>query len=362
MIVLIVVACLISAIVYAYDKEITFGELLKLDLIVIVCVSICFGFTQIKFPNDTYFESGRFNKVEYHPYFVERYTQVHVQTYTCGKSTCTRTYTTIEYQKHPEEWVAYDTLGQNIKINKQSYKNLGRVFGNRENHVRDRSRYTHGGSLYKGDPSTYSYNNETNSYNYPTVNLARWYNPLKKTRSLFDTFSKDNKLDIPYPIMVDLQHNNRLLATTNFTQADLDILNTKLYETKQCNLIIINVDNMDISTQIKQQWNTGKYNDIIITYSGDYDNPTNVKVFGWYKSEILAKELETYIISNGIKKVDLNNIYDIVCKYYEPFDFTVFNYLLRPVEWWQILITAIITILAWMFGYNEFSTNYDRRY
>ena len=362
MITLIIVICLITSILYIFNKEITLQEFLIMNLCTMVVVGICFIFTQLPIQNDTYFQSGRLITTYYEPEFVERYLQTHVVTYSCGKSTCIRTYTTTEYQKHKQGWYTKDSLGQKIGIRKSQYDEMVKDFGGECIVHRDRRRFSHGGTRVKGDSNTYEYENVHNTYTYPTTKLESWYNPVKKSNSLFKGKPTGKNMDIPYPARNNYRENTRLLAWTDFDGTEFDRFNTKLYEAKQCNVILLEAWNLDVIRQAKEKWNTGKKNDIIIAYTGKYTNPDTVRVFGWYKSEILSNELQTYILENGIKKDNLDDIYSIIVKYYEPFDFSQFNYLTKPVQWWHILITLIITLIVWGFLYGDFTTNYDRRY
>ena len=127
-----------------------------------------------------------------------------------------------------------------------------------------------------------------------------------------------------------------------------DILNTKLYEKLGVNTILT-VSKEDL----KNSWMKGKKNDIIIQVD-NIEHPTNVKVFGWYKSERLSAELETYILDNGI---NLKGIEHVILSYYEQFDFSQFDYLRYQLADWQMLIISIITILTMLFTYITFSTN-----
>ena len=111
---------------------------------------------------------------------------------------------------------------------------------------------------------------------------------------------------------------------------------------------------------MKYDWNVGKKNDIIICYVGNYKNPEIVKVFGWYESEILSVKLESVLLENGI---NLKDIKQIVLNYYKPFDFSQFKYLtFKQPDKWQIIVTAIITLLIMIIFYVVFATNELNRY
>lgn len=353
----VIFICLIVLFIgYLVNKEITTFEFITMCIISVVVSLLVFLLTCIPAPNDVYYLSGRIQSVQYEPYFKERYEQVHYETYACGTDRegntkyCTRTYYTTEYARHPEKWVAIDTLQQRFEITQNEFYNIKNTFGDKLVHYTDRRRFSHGGTRVAGDSSLYFYANHTNSY-FPTTRMASWFNPIKRTNNLFNNKNKT----IKYPQQT-IRYNQRLMANTDFNCNHWDVLNTKIYEQVGANVILLNYNDLE---EVKDGWLSGKKNDIIIGFIGDYKNPTKVKVFGWYEDEILSAVLEEYLL-DGITKDKLNGIESIIVKYYKPFDFTQFKYLKTPAIW-QLVVSGIITLIAMFFAYCECSSNYDRR-
>lgn len=362
----IIFTCLILCFIgYLINKEIHTIEFICMCGLSVIISCIIFAITCIPIVNDTYYQSGRYQIVSWHPYFVEEYKQQHTESYACGTDDegnteyCTRTYYTTEHETHYPYYLVEDNLGQSQTIDKSQYDQIKKEFGNRLK-VDKFIRYHHSQQkCVKGDPNLYYYNNETNSYKYPTTKLSQWYNPLKHKISLFNTEKKQVLLN--YPKRQNWISNNRMLVKEKpFCSKDWDILNTQLYEKLKVNLILIQLDNIDKINQVKYDWNVGKKNDIIICYVGNYKNPEIVKVFGWYESEILSVKLESVLLENGI---NLKDIKQIVLSYYKPFDFSQFKYLtFKQPDRWQIVLTAIITLLIMIIFYVVFATNELNRY
>lgn len=361
----IIFTCLVICFIgYLLNKEIHHLEFVALCLGSVIISCIVFALTNIPVANDVYYQSGRFNQVSYHPYFVEEYEQRHEETYACGKDDegnteyCTRVYYTTEHDTHYPYYLVKDTLGQAAKIDKSQYEQIANEFGG--NLRIDRTcRFNHSEQKrVRGDSNLYYYNNDVNSFKYPTTAFGHWHNPLKKSKSIFNQ-EKDTILS--YPGRYSWLNNNRMTTgKLNFGKKDLDILNTKLYETVGANVILLQVNSLQDVNDIKYGWNSGKKNDIVIAFGGNATNPDFVKVFGWYKSEILSTKLETEILDNGL---NLDKIQHIILSYYEPFDFSQFKYLgFKQPELWQLIVTAIITIIALVVGYMCCCDNDLNRY
>lgn len=366
MLTIITIGTILIVLSFIFNEEITIEEFFILIVTMIGTAFITYGITWLCTlgNNDIYFQSGRLSRVSYHPYFVEKYEEMHIDTYPCGTDSkgytqyCTRTYYTTEYDKHHEYWLSEDTLGQSCKISKSTYEEIAKEFGGNLKIRSDRIRFNHSdGRRVKGDSNLYYYLNETNSYRYPTNKVSKWHNPLKKTKSLFNT----EKELLPYPKSLTWRKSNRNLTWEGLTQHQWDVFNTRVYERIKANVILIKTSSVKESKDIKYAWNSGKKNDIVITYTGTMKHPTNVQVFGWYKTELLSSTLETFILSHGITENSLKGIEHIIYSYYEPFDFEEFNYLKKPPEIWQIIVTSIVTLLVILFLYSDFSTNLDRR-
>ena len=345
MLTLIFICLLLCLIGYVLNKEIVFLEFLANCFISILCAVIIYGICIIPFPNDFYYQSGKFVQVTYHPYFVEEYEDC----WECctedddGHETCTE-HCSTEHAKHPEYWTVKDSLGQEETISYEFYTQIKHKFGDRIKRFYEgrTTRCTHGGHRIKGDNALYYVDNETNTYEYPTTAYGRWFNPIKRTHSIFNT----EKNIVEYPHRHDWLNNDRGLGK------EWDILNTQLFERIGVNVVL-----STSQEDLKNIWMRGKQNDIIIQVD-NIKTPTKVKVFGWFGSERLVSELETYILDNGIK---IDGIKHVILSYYVPFDFSEFKYLKFQVADWQIILISIITLIVMCITYFQFSINDWRR-
>lgn len=345
MLTIIFVSLLICYFVYLFNREITTEEFIGCCAIAVASSLIAYGLTIIPYPNDIYYQSGKYNKVEYHPYFKEKYQQPHTVCTSTGKTTTCHTYYTTEYHKHPERYKVFDSLGQVSYLNRSQYLQIAKEFGDKTNVLKGR-RFLHGGRCVEGDSNLYYVDNLTNIYKYPTTQISTWHNPLKRKISLFNT---EKEQILQYPEQYNWRSNNRLQGKYEFSKHDLDVLNTKLYEQLGVNVNIIQIDSVDKANQIKYSWNSGKKNDINIFIAED-----GIVVFGWYKHEILTQNLQTALLSG----INLDEIHKIILSDYEEFDFKQFNYLKQP-ELWQLLITAFVTLCSvitalYLFSQNEY--------
>lgn len=354
MLILILICLILCFIGYVLNNQITFYEFVGTCLISILVSLIVYGLCIIPSVNDTYFQSGKLIQIQHHPYFVEEYEQRHETTYQCGTDSnghpryCTRVWYTTEYARHREYWLAVDSLNQSLEISEKFYNQIKNDFGAKLKSKNDGRYYrcNYGGYRISGDNSLYYYDNETKTYNYPTTKISQWYNPIKRTKSIFNT----EKEVLPYPTRSNWFSNNRDM--TNHFKKQWDILNTIVYERIGANVILTT------STEdLKNYWMRGKKNDIIIQVDS-IENPHSVKVFGWYESERLSTELETYILDKGI---NIDGIQHKILSYYIPFNFKKFDYLKYQLADWQYILVCVVTIIVLIGSYVYFSMNEFKR-
>ncbi len=352
-----IIFIIISAVCYIFNKEITTKEFLILVLSIVLTSGICYILCKIPYPNDIYFTSGKIISVSFNPEFTEEYEQSHTVCHSCGKSTCCSTYYTTEYQKYPNQWIATDSLNQEWEISKNFYDLVRKDFGNKV--IRTKPyKCLNGGKIVSGDPYVYTYNNMTNTYNYPTNKVEIWANPLKGQNTIFNS-KVDYKKE--YPKSISCLETNRV-QIKNINKKQWDILNTKVYEAVQANLIILPIDNSEEANKIESAWTNGKKNDLVICVKGDIKNPEYVKVFGWTKSYRVKRELEQYILDNGIvNNNDYNNILAIVVKFYEPYEMSKFDYIKKRITLPEIIASIIIVVIIFGCLYNFVTKNYDYR-
>ena len=355
MIFLIVLSALICAIVFINNKEISIREYFIWQSTMIILVLLPYLIWIIPIQNDVYYESGRIMETKFHPYFVERYTQSHTICTSTGKSTSCTTYYTTEHAKYPEHWTVTDSLNHTFKVSKQFHDQVKNSFGNRKITTKPK-KCKHGGTIVKGDPNVYVYKNDTNTYDFPTNQLATWHNKLKISNTIFNNKSSIN---INYPTTRTNINTYRLIVPgEGLTQKDWDILNTKIYEKVGANVILVKIQNTDEAKQLEDKWLNGKKNDIVICIKGKYRNPDFVKVFGWTETAYVKVKLENSILEQG---VDLHNIETIIAEYYKPYDVTKFNYISTPPPLYIFLISLVLAIIVGIIMYREITTNWETK-
>lgn len=350
MLILVLICLILCFIGYVLNEEITWYEFIATCLISIFVSLIAYGFCIIPAVNDIYFQSGKLIQVQHHPSFVEEYEQRHETTYPCGTDDdgdtkyCTRVWYTTEHAHHRQYWSALDSLNQSYEISEVFYNQVKKDFGANLKSKNEGKYYRcdHGGYRISGDNSLYYYNNDTKTYNYPTTRISKWFNPIKRTKSIFNT----EKSVLLYPTQNNWLSTNRDM--TNHFGKQWDILNTIVYERIGANVILTT------STEdLKDYWMRGKRNDIIIQVD-NVEKPMSVNVFGWYESERLSLELETYILDKGI---NIDGIQHKILSYYIPFNFKKFDYLKYQLADWQYFLICIITLIILLCSYISFSTN-----
>ena len=353
MLLVILLTSLICCIIYVLNVEISTREFLLTILAIFLSVGIVYGVSLIPFHNDKYFESGRLIQTQYYPYFVEQYQQAHTVTVSNGKTTTTYTYYTTEYAKHQPHWEVKDSLGKEWGVSKKFHNKIKNDFGNKCK-ITKPYKCTHGGHVHKGDPYVYNYDNNTNTYKYPTNHIKTWHNPIKGKSSLFN-----NKVDlnIKYPKHISVYKTNRKLAKTDITDKEWEILNTKIYEKVKANLILVEMKDSKEFSKLEDLWLNGKFNDLVICFVGDYKNPTNVKVFGWSDSSLVKVKLEQHILENGIQQSSLEELQQIIIKNYKPYDLSKFNYLTNPPSLLTIIIALIVSLVVGGICIHVFSCN-----
>ena len=359
MIMIILIATLVSCIIYVMNKEITTKEFITMTIATIAGVLLVWSLCLIPIPNDKHFKSGTIFITTYHPYFVEEYTQPHTMCTSTGKTTVCTTYYTTERDKHHEYWTVEDTLGREWKVSKARHNEIKQDFGNRVKTSRP-NKCTHGGKIVSGDPNLYSYWNETRTYKYPTNKKVVWHNPLKRTTTIF---SGKNDLNKKYPESLSYETSNRLLEEEKeLTRKDWDMFNSKVYD--KClfaNVILTKIKEPEEASKLEAIWINGKQNDLVICIQGTYKEPKFVKVFGWSDSSLVKRKLETYILDNGITRDNLNELVEVIRKDYIPYDFNEFKYLILTPPLWIIFLAFIVACIIGRLCYNEFSTNWDRK-
>jgi hypothetical protein len=297
--------------------------------------------------------SGKVIRIEHHPKWIERWIELHVETYPCGTDSkgnttyCTRTYTTIEYDTHREHWVAIRDFGSfvdAIDIGYNLYLEIGKLLGGTI--IKDgKQSYHHSGSLSSGDDSIYKTENIT-GYLYPAMIKFKFENKIKATPNLFG-YSKipTNITILNYPENNNWNQSDRLMggAVKYINLLKLDQLNARLGPTKRVNVILIGLKDFNEAEYYRSKFLGGKKNDLILTFSGG--NKTNAAqnamVFGWTDKELVKKNLETILLTNPINDDILPLIENEIKKNYLLKDWSRFDYItVSPDNW----------VYYWFFG------------
>ena len=351
----LLISFLVSSCIYVLDKEITTKEFLLTLLFISLSVFSVYGISVAPIQNAKFFQSGRVVKTVFHPYFVEEYQQPHTICTPSGKSVSCTTYYTTEYEKHKAYWTDEDSLGQTNKISRELHERMKKDFGNKVTISRP-NKCTNGGRIVSGDPNLYTYNNITNSYDYPTTLLGSWHNPIKGRVSIFNRKGKEEVRK--YPTRLSHLSTNRAEEADGITKTKWDTLNTKVYEKVGANLILVKINDSQNAINLENAWLSGSKNDLVICVRGSYKAPSFVKVFGWTKSAYVKRALETFILENG---VDIEGIEEIVSNYYEPYEFSKLDYLTKPPSVLTIIIAFVVAMIVGFICYSNFAMNYERK-
>jgi hypothetical protein len=362
-----IVPVIIGGILWIKRKEVNWIEWLVGSAVAFAMAGLAHWAAISGMTTDVETWSGRVVQVEHHPLWVERWIEHHSQSYSCGTAknprTCTRRWTTVEYDTHPEHWEArinFGTIQENWKISYESYVQIRREFGNHFNEGSKQS-YNHGGSHNSGDRNTYVTDNRTGVVR-PVTTTRGFENRVKAAPSVF-SFSKvaTNVPVFNWPENRNPWASDRVVgtATKAISVTKWDRLNAELGPTKKVNLIIVGFDSQDARMGQFQQskWVGGKKNDLVITYGGDFRKPAWCFVFGWTESELVKQNIQSEIIERGISTNIYAFIKDEVIKNYKIKDWSKFDYITiepKPSYYgWYIFAVLLVQGGLWIFFHKN---------
>lgn len=322
--------------------------------------------------------SGYITKVSHHPEWVEHWVDTHVETYTVGSgkdaTTHTRTWTTDEYDTHPEHWVAHRDFGTLIdeeNISEVVFDEISVKFGNRL-FTDGKQPLNHNGRRHKGDNKIYSVRNEEGIIIPVTVNQT-FENRIKASPSIFSFTKVPTNISVfPWPQNFDWMRSDRLLGTASIliNQNKFDCMNSMLGPRKKVNVIMVGFVNEGPEYGQWQQasWIGGKKNDIVLCFGGatTKQNAKWVYVFGWTENELVKKNLESILLNNLINDEILPLVSKEISLNYKIKDWSKFDYIsIEPPTWsyWTyfILMGIIQTSLYVWFHSNDYSkTKWNR--
>lgn len=346
-IILLLCVCIFWMILWYYNRYIHYLECLS--GLFVTCIVIFILIPLIGFFNstDNSTHSTRYMKTTFYPYWVEEYTyQV------CSGDEDNRTCNTYtDYIKHEQHWSAHDGFGTEYNISKAQFNEIRYKFGNKQI-----VKKPHKPGFYKGDKHIYVYNNETNTYEYPIVTTRVWQNYRKGSKN--SLFSKTKHTTMKYPAPNPPTNSNRLhVQGIDITRKQWDIFNTKVYEKLPVNIIALQVQNIDTCSKLETDWMDGKYNDIILCFTGTSNNIENVYTIGW-ENELNKQRIDTYLLDNGLTKDSLDGLFKLLVRWVLP-DTDKYKYLmvLEIPLIGKILIVILVLILQ-IFLYKAFRYNY----
>ena len=324
--------------------------------------------------------SGRITSVEHWPEWVERWEEMHTESYPCGTDSngnttyCTRIYYTTEYDRHREKWQAnlnFGALNEQYEITYDFYLQVKKELGGTI--ITDGIQpFHHNGTFYNGDNNRYVTINST-GYLHP-VNIKRSFNnKVKATPNLFQFLKVPTNIVVyGYPQNADWNQSDRLLGTANvlIDLLPFDQLNSRLGPNKRVNVIMVGMGNKDsVYGQYQQaKWIGGKKNDLVITFGGgSKTEPAKwAYVFGWTEQDIVKRNIETLLLTNPINNSLLPKIEQEIQKNYIIKDWKKFDYIKVSPPGWVYWVYVILTILIqlglhiWILN-NEIDKSYWNR-
>lgn len=309
--------------------------------------------------DDTETWSGKVYQTIYSPEWVERWIEHHSESYECGTKdnprTCTRHWTTVEYDTHHEHWTVLVDFGIEQtawEVNQQTYDLITKEFGGRieSGPLQD---FNHGGTYYSGNRNTYIKNNHT-GFVCPVTQLKSFENRVKASPSVFSFIQvPTNVMVYPYPKNQNCWQSDRLLgrARQDIDIFALDQLNARLGPDKKVNVIIIgfNGDDTSLFEYQRAKFLGGKKNDLVICYSD-----TKAKCFGWSDSEICKRNIETLFLQNKIDNTILSLLEKEIRLNYKIKEWKDFDYLsIEPQTRhfvWFFIIMGLTQVGVWAFA------------
>jgi hypothetical protein len=366
----------IGGLLWVKFKEINLGEWIGGSVAALI-LAIIFNVVAIHgMTDDVETWSGYVVRVIHYPQWVEQWEELHIETYACGSDSkgnttyCTRTYYTTEYDTHSEHWTAIVNFGSYADewlISPQSFAQIKHEFGGQVVHGEQQS-FDHGGIQINGDRNTYVTENHT-GFVRPVTTLKHFVNKIKAAPSVF-SFSKvpTNITVYPWPNNEgNVWESRRVLGNAGkvIPLMEWDRLNSFLGPQKKVNLIIVGFDSKDSMLGQYQQaaWIGGKKNDLVITYGGQPDDPAWCHVFGWTESELVKRDIESYVMESGVSTNLMTFIQDEVLKNYKIKDWTKFDYIkIQPKPehfvWYSMCLVFVEGLLYLFFFKNDLDKEY----
>lgn len=242
------IPCIIGTILWIFDKRINWMEWLGGTAMAFLVSAILHGMAIYGMTADIETWSGKITHVIYRPAWTERWTGHHSETTTDSKGhSHTRTWTTTEYDHHPEHWTAYlnfGTINDDHDISESLYKEIVKNFGGKIAKGETQSNNHFGGTCVNGDDNTYVTTDET-KYIYPVTTTRHFENKIKAAPTVFSFAKVPTNMPIYlWPENPNWMQSDRVLGIAKINPREWDVMNT-LGAAKKVNVIIIGFNGSD---------------------------------------------------------------------------------------------------------------------
>lgn len=344
-----IIPIIICSILFVMKREITCWEFIITSLLAFVVSGIMHYVAIKSMTSDKELLSGKVISIEFHPEWVEQYTEIHTKVVGSGKNSRIETYTTTEYRTHEKEWVAYIEYGlmnDNVNISKKDYDDIKYKFGGNEKTIEvNKSGY------YSGDKNIYIVNDELNYY-YPTVTNHCWENRIKGAGpSIFSFCEIPEDIKLPdYPYAIDWKVSRRLIgdAFSGISILEWDRMCSRLGSCKKVNVILVGFGNKDsiYAHYLQSKWIGGKKNDLVICYGGTNEKPTWVYCFGWTERDLVKRNIESIILKSKINNDLIFVIENEINENYVIKDWSKFDYITIEPPLWSYIFLIIFMVIT----------------
>jgi hypothetical protein len=374
---------IVGVVLWCYNKRVVLWEVATITVVCFACAAIFNIFAIKGMTDDVETWSGKVISAVYQPeweeyyeyavYRTEYYTETVSHTDSDGRS-----YTTTETRSrevfdhweptsrtHNQTWTVQDTLVSTYYVDQNRYEDIKKKFGGTVSQDAGcRTTGEHNSRMIGGDPNDYTTINTTNHV-YPVTTEKTWENRVKAAPSLFSFHKVSPTAPVfEYPSNTNRFSSNRLFGTANAINLYLwDQMNADLGPSKLVNVIACGFKDEDMGIALEQEakWIGGKKNDLVICFGGMPNKPTWVYVFGWTEKDIVKRNIETMMLTNGLTNERIPDLINIIRKDYVIKNWSKFDYLTVEVPmskylWFILLITCVsstIIIISLLNGVDK---------
>lgn len=268
-----------------------------------------------------------------------------------------------ETRWHREYWQAYSNIDTTYDIDIGHYNKLVNKFGPVSKANGKRTTGEHNSHMIGGDPYDYVSNNRS-SYIEPIVEVKSFENRIKAAPTVFSFIKVPPEIKVfDWPRPNSPWVTNRVLGTAQnkIRQNEWDKMNAVLGPQCQINLIIVGFDSDDTTLLQYQEakFIGGKKNDLVISFCGSPDKPLSVKVFGWSESETCKRNIESWIVENGVSEKLIDYLKTEIPANYKRKDWHKWDYIsIEPkISYYYWFLFCLIIVeggLYWVFSQNFF--------